>query len=62
MYVESLTGTHFGAEGIPLPPVLSLRLRLASDAVPEWLYDTVGKLDPKPQAPSPKPQAPTGLE
>ncbi|MET7474846.1 hypothetical protein ABZT17_10880 [Streptomyces sp. NPDC005648] len=42
MYVESLTGTLSGAEGIPLPPVL--RLRLTPDTVPEWLYDTVGKL------------------
>jgi hypothetical protein len=42
MYVESLTGTLSGAEGIPLPPVL--RLHLTPDTVPEWLYDTVGKL------------------
>lgn len=42
MYVESLTGTLSGAEGIPLPPVL--RLRLTPDTVPEWLFDTVGKL------------------
>ncbi|AZP15063.1 hypothetical protein EJC51_02295 [Streptomyces aquilus] len=45
MYVESLTGTLSGAEGIPLPPVL--RLHLTPDTVPEWLYDTVGKLDLK---------------
>jgi hypothetical protein len=42
MYVESLTGTLSGAEGIPLPPVL--RLHLTPDTVPEWLFDTVGKL------------------
>lgn len=42
MYVESLTGTLSGAEGIPLPPVL--HLHLTPDTVPEWLYDTVGKL------------------
>ncbi|MEU1440844.1 hypothetical protein [Streptomyces mirabilis] len=42
MYVESLTGTISGAEGIPLPAVL--RLHLTPDTVPEWLYDTVGKL------------------
>jgi len=42
MYVESLTGTLSGVEGIPLPPVL--RLRLTPDTVPEWLFDTVGKL------------------
>jgi hypothetical protein len=42
MYVESLTGTLSGAEGIPLPPVL--RLQLTPDTVPEWLFDTVGKL------------------
>ncbi|MFH8655328.1 hypothetical protein [Streptomyces afghaniensis] len=42
MYVESLTGTLSGAEGIPLPPVL--RLHLTPDTVPEWLYDTAGKL------------------
>ena len=42
MYVESLTGTLSGAEGIPLPP--ALRLHLTPDTVPEWLYDTVGKL------------------
>ncbi|MEU1276383.1 hypothetical protein [Streptomyces sp. NPDC005799] len=41
MYVESLTGTLSGVEGIPLPPVL--RLHLTPDTVPEWLYDTVGK-------------------
>jgi hypothetical protein len=45
MYVESLTGTLSGVEGIPLPPVL--RLHLTPDTVPEWLYDTVGKLDLK---------------
>lgn len=45
MYVESLTGTLSGVEGIPLPPVL--RLHLTPDTVPEWLYDTVGKLGPK---------------
>ncbi|MEW2299678.1 hypothetical protein AB0958_06790 [Streptomyces sp. NPDC006655] len=42
MYVESLTGTVSGAEGIPLPAVL--RLHLTPDTVPEWLYGTVGKL------------------
>lgn len=42
MYVESLTGTLSGVEGIPLPPVL--RLHLTPDTVPEWLYDTLGKL------------------
>ncbi|MCD9879990.1 hypothetical protein [Streptomyces guryensis] len=42
MYVESLTGTLSGVEGIPLPP--ALRLHLTPDTVPEWLYDTVGKL------------------
>jgi hypothetical protein len=42
MYVESLTGTLSGAEGVRLPPVL--RLRLTPDTVPEWLFDTVGKL------------------
>lgn len=42
MYIESLTGTLSGAEGIPLPPVL--RLHLTPDTVPEWLYDTVGEL------------------
>ncbi|MFF7889960.1 hypothetical protein ACH40F_56045 [Streptomyces sp. NPDC020794] len=41
MYVESLTGTLSGAEGIPLPSVL--RLQLTPDTVPEWLFDTVGK-------------------
>jgi hypothetical protein len=41
MYVESLTGTLSGVEGIPLPPVL--RLHLTPDTVLEWLYDTVGK-------------------
>ncbi|KOU62178.1 hypothetical protein ADK57_25260 [Streptomyces sp. MMG1533] len=45
MCVESLTGTLSGLEGVPLPPVL--RLHLAPDTVPEWLYDTVGKLDLK---------------
>lgn len=45
MYVESLTGTLSGVEGIPLPPVL--RLHLTPDTVPEWLYGTVGKLDLK---------------
>lgn len=45
MYVESLTGTLSGTEGIPLPAVL--RLHLTPDTVPEWLYDTVGKLDLK---------------
>ncbi|WP_329281534.1 hypothetical protein [Streptomyces sp. NBC_01451] len=43
MCVESLTGTLSGVEGIPLPPVL----RLTPDTVPEWLYDTLGKLGPK---------------
>ncbi|WP_405479594.1 hypothetical protein [Streptomyces sp. NBC_00009] len=42
MYVESLTGTLSGVEGIPLPP--ALRLHLTPDTVPEWLYDTLGKL------------------
>ncbi|WP_327430307.1 hypothetical protein [Streptomyces sp. NBC_01236] len=42
MYVESLTGTLSGVEGIPLPP--ALRLHLTPDTVPEWLYDTAGKL------------------
>jgi hypothetical protein len=42
MYVESLTGTLSGVEGIPVPP--ALRLHLTPDTVPEWLYDTVGKL------------------
>ncbi|MER6161477.1 hypothetical protein ABT147_39145 [Streptomyces sp. NPDC001868] len=42
MYVESLTGTLSGVEGIPVPPVL--RLHLTPDTVPERLYDTVGKL------------------
>ncbi|WP_037678307.1 hypothetical protein [Streptomyces griseus] len=45
MYVESLTGTLSGVEGIPLPPVL--RLHLTPGTVPEWLYGTVGKLDLK---------------
>ncbi|MDX3246363.1 hypothetical protein [Streptomyces sp. ME18-1-4] len=43
MYVESLTGTLSGVEGITLPPVL--RLHLTPETVPEWLYDTLGKLD-----------------
>ncbi|MFD3501225.1 hypothetical protein [Streptomyces sp. NPDC058678] len=42
MYVESLTGTLSGVEGVPTPPLL--RLHLTPDTVPEWLYDTVGKL------------------
>ncbi|MGW2379767.1 hypothetical protein [Streptomyces sp. NPDC001658] len=42
MYVESLTGTLSGVENIPTPPLL--RLHLTPDTVPEWLYDTVGKL------------------
>jgi hypothetical protein len=42
LYVESLTGTLSGVEGIPLPPVL--RLHLTPDTVPEWLYDTAGKV------------------
>ncbi|MEU3788069.1 hypothetical protein [Streptomyces sp900129855] len=45
MYVESLTGTLSGIEGVPVPPVL--RLHLTPDTIPEWLYDTVGKLDLK---------------
>ncbi|MFF1569468.1 hypothetical protein ACFVY1_39630 [Streptomyces sp. NPDC058293] len=45
MYVESLTGTLSGVENIPTPPVL--RLHLTPDTVPEWLYDTIGKLDLK---------------
>ncbi|TQE29969.1 hypothetical protein Sipo8835_24205 [Streptomyces ipomoeae] len=45
MYVESLTGTLSGVEGIPLPP--ALRLHLTPGTVPEWLYGTVGKLDLK---------------
>lgn len=45
MYVESLTGTLSGVEGVPVPPVL--RLHLTPDTIPEWLYDTVGKLDLK---------------
>lgn len=45
MYVESLTGTLSGVEGVPLPPVL--RLHLTPETVPEWLYDTLGKLDLK---------------
>ncbi|MDX3613182.1 hypothetical protein [Streptomyces europaeiscabiei] len=51
MYVESPTGTLSGLEGVPLPSVLRLRLRLrlhlAPEAVPKWLYGTVGKLDLK---------------
>ncbi|WP_405824351.1 hypothetical protein OG241_45270 [Streptomyces sp. NBC_01390] len=42
MYVESLTGTVSGVEGLPVPSVL--RLHLTPDTVPEWLLDTVGKL------------------
>ncbi|MFI9169251.1 hypothetical protein [Streptomyces lincolnensis] len=42
MYVESLTGTLSSIENLPTPPVL--RLHLTPDTVPEWLYDTVGKL------------------
>ncbi|WP_328872727.1 hypothetical protein OHT76_22935 [Streptomyces sp. NBC_00287] len=42
MYVESLAGTLSGVEGIPLSP--ALRLHLTPDTVPEWLYDTLGKL------------------
>lgn len=42
MYVESLTGTLSSVENLPMPPVL--RLHLTPDTVPEWLYDTVGKL------------------
>ena len=42
MYVESLTGTLSGVEGVPLPP--ALRIHLTPDTVPEWLYDTAGKL------------------
>ncbi|MEU6349084.1 hypothetical protein ABZ896_07130 [Streptomyces sp. NPDC047072] len=42
LYVESLTGTLSGVEGVPLPP--ALRLHLTPDTVPEWLYDTVGRL------------------
>ncbi|ANS69756.1 hypothetical protein SLINC_7532 [Streptomyces lincolnensis] len=42
MYVESLTGTLASVENLPTPPVL--RLHLTPDTVPEWLYDTVGKL------------------
>jgi hypothetical protein len=40
MYVEGLTGTLSGVDGIPLSPVL--RLHLAPDIVPGWLFDTVG--------------------
>ncbi|MCX4856195.1 hypothetical protein OG426_40690 [Streptomyces canus] len=42
MYVESLTGTLAGVQGLPTPPVL--RLNLTPDTVPEWLYDTIGNL------------------
>ncbi|WP_405515893.1 hypothetical protein [Streptomyces canus] len=42
MYVESLTGTLAGGQGLPTPPVL--RLHLTPDTVPEWLYDTIGNL------------------
>jgi hypothetical protein len=42
MYVESLTGTLAGVQGLPAPPVL--RLHLTPDTVPEWLYDTIGNL------------------
>ncbi|RNG30400.1 hypothetical protein [Streptomyces botrytidirepellens] len=42
MYVESLTGTVSSVENLPAPPVL--RLHLTPDTVPEWLYDTIGKL------------------
>jgi hypothetical protein len=42
MYVESLTDTLAGVENVPTPPVL--RLHLTPDTVPEWLYDTIGKL------------------
>ncbi|MDT0482358.1 hypothetical protein [Streptomyces doebereineriae] len=42
MYVESLTGTLAGVQGLPTPPVL--RLHLTPDTVPEWLYDTIGNL------------------
>ncbi|MEV0637387.1 hypothetical protein AB0I77_21020 [Streptomyces sp. NPDC050619] len=42
LYVESLTGTLSSVENVPTPPVL--RLHLTPDTVPEWLYDTVGKL------------------
>ncbi|WP_406432038.1 hypothetical protein OHB00_06125 [Streptomyces sp. NBC_00631] len=45
MYVESLTGTLSGVEGIPLPP--ALRLHLTPDTVPEWLYDTLGEFGVK---------------
>lgn len=45
MYVERLTGTLSGVENIPTPPVL--RLNLTPDTVPEWLYDTIGKLELK---------------
>lgn len=42
MYVESLTGTLSSIENLPAPPVL--RLHLTPDTIPEWLYDTAGKL------------------
>ena len=42
MYVESLTGTLAGVQGLPTPPVL--RVHLTPDTVPEWLYDTIGNL------------------
>ncbi|TDT97868.1 hypothetical protein EDD99_6063 [Streptomyces sp. 846.5] len=45
MYVESLTGTLSGVEGISLPPLL--RLHLTPDTVSEWLYDMAGKLGVK---------------
>ncbi len=45
MYVESLTGTLSSIENLPAPPVL--RLHFTPDTIPEWLYDTVGKLDLK---------------
>ncbi|WP_369263649.1 hypothetical protein [Streptomyces sp. R35] len=45
MYVESLTGTLSSIENLPAPPVL--RLHLTPDTIPEWLYNTVGKLDLK---------------
>ncbi|CAM5387391.1 putative protein OS=Streptomyces canus OX=58343 GN=AQI96_00945 PE=4 SV=1 [Streptomyces canus] len=42
MYAESLTGTLAGVQGLPGPPVL--RVQLTPDAVPEWLYGTIGNL------------------
>ncbi|WP_413810885.1 hypothetical protein [Streptomyces sp. OE57] len=42
MYVESLTGAVSSVENLPAPPVL--RLHLTPDTVPEWLYETIGKL------------------